>query len=568
MSTPSAVIAHRDRPDVDVVVVGAGFAGMYALYRLRREGFTARCFEAADDVGGTWWWNRYPGARCDIESLEYSYSFDADLEQEWEWSERYATQPEILRYASHVADRFGLRRDISFGTSVTAATWDGATAAWTVATDRDDALTARFLILAVGVLSQPQLPAIDGIDTFAGTIHHTARWPHDGVDFTGRRVGVIGTGSSGIQAIPLIAAEASHLTVFQRTAGYSQPAHNGPLDPDAVAARKADYPAYRAVLRHSHVGTGWEFPTELIVAADPAEREERLRAGWASGRLMGVAQDYVDVLIDPAANELVADFIRARIRETVTDPAVAEALSPRTFPFGTKRACLDSGYYETFNRPNVTLVDLRRTPIERITPAGIVTAEGVHPLDDLVLATGFDAQTGPLLAFPIVGRDGRTLADAWRDGPATYLGLAVAGFPNAFTITGPLSPSVLTNMIVSIEQHVDWVVDCLATLRQRGADAIEADADAQAGWVDHVAEIAAFTLYPQAESWYTGANVEGKPRMLMSYVGGAGTYRDVCDGVAADGYRGFTVHGPGDGPSGERRRGQHDRDGRGDDDHG
>ena len=539
---PAARNPYKNR-GFDAVVVGAGFSGLYALYRLRRLGLSARCFEAAGDVGGTWWWNRYPGARCDIESMDYSYSFDPELEQEWDWTERYATQPEILRYAGHVADRHDLRRDIRFDTRVTEAAWDEATACWTVRTDDHDGetVTARFLILAVGVLSTPKAPEIPGVETFAGPTYHTARWPHDGVDFTGRRVGVIGTGSSAIQAIPLIAEQAAHLTVFQRTANYSQPALNAPLDPAFVAARRAEYPAYRERLRRSHVGTSWPLPAALITQTDPDERVASMWRGWRSGRLGGVVADYVDVLIDPAANEVAAEFQRQRIRELVDDPVVADDLCPRTYPYATKRPCLDTGYFTTFNRPHVTLVNLRRTPMTRITPRGVDTTAGSVELDDLVLATGFDAQTGPLLAFPIVGRDGRTLAAEWADGPRCHLGLAVAGFPNAFIITGPLSPSVLSNMMVSIEQHVDWVTDCMAAVLAAGRSTIEADAEAQAAWVTHAAEVASFTLYPAADSWYTGANVAGKPRMFMTYVGGVGTYREICDGIAADGYRGFTI---------------------------
>ena len=532
--------------NLHAIVVGAGFSGLYCLHRLRRLGFTARCFEAAGDVGGTWWWNRYPGARCDVESLDYSYSFDPELEQEWEWSERYATQPEILRYANHVADRYDLRRDIQFDTRVTEARWDDGSATWTVTVtptggDGAEVTTARFLILAVGVLSKPKLPEVPGIDTFAGPIYHTAQWPHEGVDFTGRRVGVIGTGSSGIQAIPLIAEQAAHLTVFQRTANFTQPAMNAPLDPEVVAARKANYREYRELQRRSHIGTGWTLPTAKISETDPAEVEAIFQRGWRTGRLAGVTQEFVDVLLDPAANELVAEFHRERIRAIVADPELAEDLSPRTFPYATKRPCLDTGYYETFNRSDVTLVNLRKTPLTTITPGGVATTDATYELDDLVFATGFDAQTGALLAFPIVGRGGRQLADEWLCGPRTYLGLAVAGFPNAFTITGPLSPSVLSNMLVSIEQHVEWVTDCIAALRDGGATSIEADADAQDGWVAHTNEVASLTLYPQADSWYTGANVEGKPRMFMTYVGGVGTYREICDGVARDGYRGFTI---------------------------
>lgn len=528
-------------PRPDAVVVGAGFSGLYSIYRLRQLGFSAQCFEAAGDVGGTWWWNRYPGARCDVESLDYSYSFDPELEQEWDWSERYATQPEILRYADRVATKHDLRRDVQFETRVTSARWNDDEGRWTVETDRGDVVSAQFLILAVGVLSKPKLPEVPGIDSFGGPIYHTAQWPHEGVDFTGRRVGIIGTGSSGIQSIPIIAGQAEQLTVFQRTANFSQPALNAPLDPTYAASWKADYPAHREVQRKSHTGWSRNQGDALLTQTEAAERQARLEAGWRSGQLGGVMRDFVDALIDPAANEIVCEFHRERIREVVADPELADDLSPHTFPYATKRPCLDTNYYETFNRPNVALVNLRRTPITSITPSGVATTDAEYELDDLVFATGFDAQTGALLAFPIVGRDGRQLGDEWAEGPRSYLGISVAGFPNAFTITGPLSPSVLSNMIVSIEQHVEWTTDCIAALRERGATVIEADVEAQEGWVAHSDEVANLTLYPKADSWYTGANVEGKPRAFMTYVGGVGTYRAICDEVANDNYRGFTI---------------------------
>jgi cation diffusion facilitator CzcD-associated flavoprotein CzcO len=514
---------------------------MYAIHRLRGLGLAVRCFEAAGDVGGTWWWNRYPGARCDIESMDYSYSFDPDLEQEWEWTERYATQPEILRYANHVADRHGLRRDIQFNTRVTAASWDEAAARWRVRTDAGDEVGGRFLIMATGVLSAPKLPEVPGIETFGGASYHTAQWPHDGVDFTGLRVAVIGTGSSAVQSIPLIAEQAGHLIVFQRTAAYSMPAFNAPLDPAAVAETKANYAAFREAQRRSRIGVDIPPPDALATAADPGDREERFRQGWQQGTLYGLLSQYVDLLIDPRANELAAEFVRDRIAEVVRDPDVRDHLTPRSYPFGTKRPCLDTGYYETFNRDNVTLVDLRKTPLVCVTESGLRTTDADYAVDAIVFATGFDAVTGPVLQINPVGRGGVALADKWADGPRTYLGLAVAGFPNLFTITGPGSPSVLSNMIVSIEQHVDWVADCIAAMDRRGATTIEATTEAEDEWVGHVAEIADLTLYPRTDSWYTGANVPGKPRVFVAYLGGVGTYRDVCDSVAADGYRGFTI---------------------------
>ncbi|HEY7938210.1 MAG TPA: NAD(P)/FAD-dependent oxidoreductase, partial [Acidimicrobiales bacterium] len=433
--------------EVDVVVVGAGIAGLYALKRLRDDGLEVQVFEAASDVGGTWWWNRYPGARCDIESMDYSYSFSPELEQEWTWTERYATQPEILRYVNHVADRFDLRRQVQFDTRVTSATWEDDADRWTVTTDQGDTVSAQFCVMAVGCLSAAKDPEIDGIDTFAGPTYHTGRWPHEGVDFSGQRVGVIGTGSSGIQSIPLLAQQADHLTVFQRTPNFAMPARNRPLDEAWVQERKATYRTHRAAMLESHTGVVVELHDQSALAVSEEEREATYEAAWEAGTLFALLASYNDLLIDPAANETAAEFVRRRIRELVHDPEIAELLSPRTYPFGAKRACLDTDYYATFNRPNVSLVDVRETPIVEITPTGLRTTAADFDLDALVFATGFDAMTGPLLGPTITGRRGAALRDAWAAGPRSYLGISVAGFPNLFTITGPGSPSVLTNMI-------------------------------------------------------------------------------------------------------------------------
>ena len=520
---------------------------MYALVRLRALGFSTAVYEAGGDVGGTWYWNRYPGARCDIESMDYSYSFDPELEQQWEWSERYSTQPEILAYANHVADRYDLRDGISFSTRVTSAVFDEAADRWVVSTadagsgEPGETVAAHFVVMAVGCLSAAKDPELPGLGTFAGPTYHTGRWPHEGVDFTGQRVGVIGTGSSGIQSIPLIAEQAAHLTVFQRTPNFSMPARNAPLDPDVVSARKADYRRHREEAKQSRVGVVLDLHEDLAVDADADEREARFRAGWQEGSLFGLTRTFGDIMLDDSANDLVAEFVRQRIREVVDDPAVAEALSPRNHPFGTKRPCLDTAYYATFNRPDVTLVDLRADPIVELTPAGVRTADEEFELDALVFATGFDAMTGPILGVDLIGRQGRPLRDKWAEGPRTYLGLASAGFPNLFTVTGPGSPSVISNMLVSIEQHVDWIVDCLVDLRDRGASTIEATIAAEDGWVAHVNEVASMTLMPKANSWYLGANVPGKPRVFMPYVGGVGVYRELCDAVAEKGYDGFEI---------------------------
>lgn len=538
-------MTHRDRnTDVDdafdVVIVGAGFAGMYMLHRARRSGLTARVYERGGDVGGTWYWNRYPGARCDVESVEYSYQFSDELQQEWDWSERYATQPEILRYAGHVADRFDLRRDMRFDTSVETARWDEDARRWRIRTSRGSA-HARFLVMATGCLSSANVPDLPGFDEFRGETYHTGRWPHDGVDFTGRRVGVIGTGSSGIQSIPVIAEQARELTVFQRTPTYSVPAHNRPLDAEEMAAVKARYPGLRAANARSMVAFGARVPANegLASMTDPDEVERIFEERWRIGGLLFLGA-FADLIIDPDANERAADFVRRKIHAIVDDPVVAERLTPRTV-IGCKRLCVDSGYYATFNRPNVHLVDVSGDgAIETLTPAGLRAGGVDHELDAIVFATGFDAMTGSLLAVDIRGRDGRRLRDAWAEGPRTYLGLGTAGFPNLFTITGPGSPSVLTNMIPSIEHHVEWIGDCIDHLGREGLATIEATPRAQDAWVDHVNTVASATLYPSCNSWYLGANVPGKPRVFMP-LPGFPPYVERCTQVAADGYEGFAL---------------------------
>lgn len=522
----------------DVVVVGAGFAGMYAIHRLRAEGMSVRVIEAGNDVGGTWYWNRYPGARCDVESVEYSYSFDEDLQQEWEWTERYAGQPEILRYAGHVADRFDLRRDITFGTRVSSATFDETNSTWSVSTDRAGIFRSRFLVLATGCLSSANIPEFEGARTFEGDSFHTGQWPHDGVDFSGRTVGLIGTGSSAIQSIPIIAEQARHLTVFQRTATYSVPARNETIDREYVARVKADYANFRALnrLQTAAFGAMVHKGDSSVLDADPQEREHEFEKRWARGGFAFMSS-YNDFMLNPESNEVLAEFVRAKIASIVRDPATARALMP-TQVIGCKRLCLDSGYYETFNRNNVSLVDVAANPIERITAAGLVAGGTEYRFDTLVYATGFDAMTGSILKIDIRGRGGRTLADAWAAGPITYLGLCVAGFPNLFMVSGPGSPSVLTNMIMSIEQHVDWITDCIAHVVGTGSRAIETDERHQNEWVAFVNAVADATLYPTCNSWYLGANVPGKPRVFMPLIGFP-TYVEKCGEVVRAGYAGF-----------------------------
>jgi cyclohexanone monooxygenase len=527
------------KTDFDVVVVGAGFAGMYMLHRLRGLGFATRVIEAGGGVGGTWYWNRYPGARCDVESVQYSYQFSPELEQDWEWTERYATQPEILKYANHVADRFDLRRDIRFDTRVTKATFDENANVWIVETDKNDRLVARFVVTALGCLSAPNTPKIAGLADFAGPTYHTGNWPHEGVDFTGKTVGVIGTGSSAIQSIPHLAQQARHLTVFQRTPNYTIPAHNAPLDPHYVAQVKATYREMRRRAKTKPAGIDLAINMASAVETPDEERQRLFQERWDYGGL-GFMASFSDLLLNDDSNKTAADFVRGKIREIVKDPATAAALEPTNI-IGCKRLCVDTGYWATFNRPNVTLVDIRDTPVEKITPTGLNVQGKDYAFDCLVLATGFDAMTGALLRIDIRGRDGVALKDKWSEGPKTYLGLTMAGFPNLFTITGPGSPSVLTNMLPSIEQHVDWIADCLAAVRAKGATVIEAEPQAEEAWVGHVGTVADVTLRSSCSSWYVGANIPGKPRVFMPYIGGLPAYIERCEAIVAGGYEGFAI---------------------------
>ena len=523
---------------LDAVVVGAGFAGLYMLHRLRGLGLSARVFEAGGGVGGTWYWNRYPGARVDIESQEYAYSFSPELEDEWRWSERYASQGELLAYVDHVADRFDLRRDIQLDTRVVGAAFDEDAKRWLVTTDRGDRVSARFCIMATGCLSVPKDIDIPGAERFAGPTYRTSRWPHDGVDFTGLDVAVIGTGSSGIQSIPEIAKQAAHVTVFQRTPNFSLPAQNKPTDPAAVADWQAHRAEYRARAQAQGFGVLIIDPSEKNAAdLTPEQRRKDMEHRWRRGGF-SLGGAFADLITDKAANDEAAEFVREKIRAIVSNPAVAEALAPTNHPLFTKRPCVDIGYFETYNRDNVTLVDLSKTPIETITETGVETAAKTYDVDAIVYAIGFDAMTGALNAIDIRGRGGRALKQKWAAGPRTYLGLMVAGFPNLFMITGPGSPSVLSNMMLSIEQHVDWIADCLEYLGDRQIGTVEATQDAEDSWVAHVNEVASTTLYPLANSWYMGANVPGKPRVFTPYIGGVPVYREKIEEVAANGYDG------------------------------
>jgi cation diffusion facilitator CzcD-associated flavoprotein CzcO len=527
--------------EVDAIVVGAGFSGLYMLHRLRELGLSTRVYEAADGVGGTWYWNRYPGARCDSESYYYSYSFSSEIEQEWEWSCRYPEQPEILRYLNYVADKLDLRRDIQFNTRVTAALFNEETGRWEVETADGDRVSARFFISAVGCLSTAQIPDIKGLDDFAGKWYHTGGWPHEGVDFTGKRVGIIGTGSSGIQSIPVIASQAAHLTVFQRTPNFSVPARDAPMAPEFQRHVKANYGEIRQKIRESLFGMPFDFPAQSALEVTPEERQRAYDALWDIGGFRFLFESFNDLIFNKESNDTAAEYVRAKIRETVHDPVIAEKLSPRDYPIGAKRPPIDTGYFETFNRDNVSLVDIRASPIEQITMNGIRTSDAEYELDAIVFATGFDAMTGSLFKLGIRGKGGVTLKEKWADGPHTYLGVATAGFPNLFIITGPGSPSVLSNMPVSIEQHVEWIGDCIKYLQDHDLDSIEATEEAQQAWVVHVNEVAEATLFPQADSWYMGANIPGKPRLFTPYAGGVGPYRQLCSDIATKGYEGFVT---------------------------
>ncbi len=535
LNTESGADVHYD-----AVVVGAGFAGLYTLHALRQVGLSVHAFEAGDDVGGTWYWNGYPGARCDVESVDYSYSFSDALQQEWTWTERFASREEILAYLRFVADRLDLRRDISLGTRVAAAQYDEAANSWNVRTSRGERISARFCIMATGCLSAATVPRIEGLAEFEGHWLHTGNWPKEVVDLTGRRVGVIGTGSSGIQVIPSIADKVEHLYVFQRTPSFSVPARNAPLDPVFVQKTKTSYAERRTRNRQSAAGYVYDPNFESALEVPDDRRRQEFEFRWQKGGACFLVA-YKDLLLSHDANEAAADFVREKIRRIVRDQRVAEALIPRGYPIGARRLCLDTGYYDTFNRANVTLVDLLEQPIDRIVPEGVRTTRATYPLDVLVFATGFDAMTGPLLAIDIRGRAGMSLRKKWAAGPRTYLGLCVAGFPNLFVVAGPGSPSVLSNVVVSIEQHVEWIAACLRHMQERSLTMVEAKPENESAWVEHVNALADRTLYPLARSWYSGDNIVGKPRVFMPYVGGVKKYREHCEQVAAQGYQGFML---------------------------
>ncbi len=537
------MISTQKQTYLDAVVIGAGFSGMYMLHLLRGAGYSTRVYEKGDGVGGAWYWSRYPGARCDSESIYYNFTFSEELYKEWTWSSRYPEQPEILRYLNFVADRLDLSRDIQFNTEVKAAHFDEANNRWQIQLSDGTSVSAKYFITGVGCLSvnATNVPNIKGLDRFKGEWYHTGAWPHEKVDFKGKRVGVIGTGSSGIQTIPVIAQEAGHLTVFQRTAQFSLPARNYPYDPEFIRQKKENFHEIRRQMIETSGGLPMNVPDRSALEDTPEERQRVYESYWEEGGT-GLIASYTDLLANEEANETAAEFVRSKIREIVHDPKMAEKLMPK-YHFATKRIVIDTNYFETYNRENVSLVDVKKAPIVEITPKGIRTTEAEYELDILVFATGYDGMTGPLLKMDIRGKEGVTLKEKWDGGSQvkTYLGLATASFPNMFTITGPQSPSVLGNVPSMIQQHVEWIFECIQYLRSQGVETIEATVGAEESWSKHCNELADTTLYTKAESWYTGANIEGKPRGFLIYTGGLPLYRQKCNEAAANGYEGFSL---------------------------
>jgi cation diffusion facilitator CzcD-associated flavoprotein CzcO len=545
MTTASTAPEKTEPPGLqtaDVVVVGAGFSGLYALYRLRGLGLTVVCLEAGDGVGGTWYWNRYPGARVDIESMQYSYSFDDDLQQEWRWPEYFSPQADLEAYANHVVDRFGLRELIRFGARVNRMRFDERTSHWQISTERGDQITAKYVVAASGALNATNIPDFPGLGSFRGQWYHTSQWPKEEVSFAGQRVGLIGTGSTGLQATTAIGKSAAHLYVFQRTPAYSLPANNRPLPADYEREWKEQYPQRRAEMRQNFAAGYLPVPQYgSVFDYTPEEQTRILEQAWAQRNGLLFLRTFTDTMRTLEANDVTAEFIRGKIRQIVKDPDVAEMLCPKTYPVGTKRICMDTGYFETFNRPNVTLVDVRANPITEITPAGLQTTAAHYDLDILVLATGFDAVTGSLTRMNITGLGGIDLREKWAQHPANYLGFMVAGFPNLFMIHGPGSPGVLAQMITGGEWQVGWVADVIADLERGGYARIDTTAEAETGWAAEMEEMAAKTLYRYADSWYVGANIPGKPRNFMIYIGGFNQYTQRCTGQVGNGYEGFVL---------------------------
>lgn len=524
---------------IDAIVVGAGFAGLYMLYRLRELGISARVIEAAPNVGGTWYWNRYPGARCDIDSMQYSFQFSEEVQQEWTWTERYAAQPEILAYIQYVAKKFDLNREIEFNTRVEKAAFDETTDRWQIETSASDIYDARFFVLAVGPLSTPLKPNFDGHEDFKGSVYFTSSWPEKTVDFSGQKVGVIGTGSSGVQTIPKLADEAEELFVFQRTPNYVVPAQNRPLSSNEVAEIKADYPEFRRMAKQTPLAFTYPNHTDSALDCTDAERQERFEEQWKVGGLPFAAA-FGDLTTNMEANRYLVEFWQSKLREIVKDPEMAEILTPKEV-YGCRRVCSSTGYYETFNRDSVTLVDVSGTGVEKFTENGLIANGQEYDLDAIVCATGFDAITGSVTRIQITGLNGLTIGDAWSEGAKSYLGISVAGFPNMFNINGPGSPGVLATMVTGAEYHVDWICDCITWMQTNRLSRIDAEPEAQENWVEKVNEIGNKSIRSQCDSWYVGANVPGKPRVFMPYAGGFPNYVNECDQVSKRNYEGFSM---------------------------
>lgn len=539
-------MSNGDETLLDVIIIGTGFAGVYGLYKMREAGFRVQAIEAGDDVGGCWYWNRYPGLRCDVDSLEYSYAFSEELQQEWNWKERYAPQKDIQGYISFAADRLGLRKDIRFNTRIASATFDNAAGIWTLEAQGGETFRARYVVMATGCLSIPNKPNIPGIEDFGGTLIHSVQWPDEPMDLSDKNVAVIGTGSTGIQMIPLLAAQAKHLTVVQRTPAFCVPARNQDWPEARLDYWRENFRELRQMARNTRAGVLHEYGLLPAAAIRPEDRIADLERRWIKGG-PNVLYGFSDLLRNEETNELVADFLRGKIADAVKDPETAKKLMPYEYPVGTKRVCVGTDYYETYNRENVSLIDLRSEKLQQIEKDGIRTEQGFYPVDVLILATGYDAMTGALLAIDIRTTAGKSLREQWSQGPQTYLGLGIAGFPNMFVVTGPGSPSVFSNMVLSVEHDMEWIAGCLDYLRGKGYPSIEADPLAQEAWMDHVDEVARGTLLNKAASWYRGANVEGKPQKFMPYVGGVNTYQQKCRDIAANGYEGFVIGGAADG---------------------
>ena len=526
---------NQHNEELDVIIVGAGFSGLYMLYKMRKMNLKALIIERASDAGGTWFWNRYPGARCDIESIEYSYSFSDELQQEWNWSNRYSDQSEILEYINYVVKKFNLKENIVFNTSVKSATFDENLKNWILETD-SKSYSSKFCVMATGTLSSIKQPNFDGLQNFKGDWYVTGEWPHEKLDFTSKKVAIIGTGSSAVQSIPVIAEEAKNLTVFQRSPNYTIPANNRPLTKKELSNAKSSYDQIREKAKYTRAGIGYnQFEERKLLDLSSEEIKKELNNRWKIGGQEIFTAGFTDVGVNVEANKIVADFVKSKIKEIVKDPNVAELLSPED-AIGCKRLCADTNYFETYNRENVELIDLNSNPINSITENGILTNDKEFKFDSIIFATGFDAMTGALQAIDITGKNGKKLKQVWKDGPKSFLGLLINGFPNLFTVTGPGSPSVLTNMMVAIEQHVEWISDCINFLSKSNLNEVEADELFQIEWMDHIEEVAKNTLRYTCNSWYVGANVPGKKRVFMPYAGGFGKYREKCDEIAENNY--------------------------------